>query len=174
MDDHVITAHQVNRLTLRIDAGYPDFRERFERAAPALPAEEVAEFARRRGSWPEMVDWIDRIAPHGFLIYARIEVDPVMGLAGHAVAGTEYLMGNHLIAERMFRHDPAVMLHAPLRLFLWERPGGGAGLAVDQPSNQFASYGRPEISAVGVELDRKLAALLHHLGAPVPPVLGGC
>ncbi|MDT5348412.1 MAG: hypothetical protein QOH91_1699 [Mycobacterium sp.] len=28
---------------------------------------------------------------------------------------TEYLMGNHTIAECIFRHDPAVMLHAPLR-----------------------------------------------------------
>lgn len=32
---------------------------------------------------------------------------------------TQYLMGNHTIAERMFRHDPAVMLHAPLRTLLY-------------------------------------------------------
>jgi hypothetical protein len=38
---------------------------------------------------------------------------------------------------------------------------------VDQPSTVFSSFGIPEITAVGAELDRKLAAL----DAPVPPVL---
>jgi hypothetical protein len=35
------------------------------------------------------------------------------------------LMGNHIIAERMFRHDPSVMLHAPLRTLLYADPDGG-------------------------------------------------
>ena len=42
-------------------------------------------------------------APHGFLIYHRIAIDPLMRLAGHDTACVAYLMGNHTIAARMFR-----------------------------------------------------------------------
>jgi hypothetical protein len=34
------------------------------------------------------------------------------------------------------------------------------------PSNQFGSFEMPAITAVGMELDQKLAALLDHLGLP--------
>jgi uncharacterized protein (DUF302 family) len=165
------TPHQVNRLTIATGAEYGEFRERYQRAVPAVPQDDLTALARRGASWPEMLDWVDSIAPLGFLIYFRIEIDQAMGLAGHRTRGTEYLMGNHTIAERMFRHDPAVMLHAPLRTFLWQGPDGTASLAIDQPSTVFASYRRPEITEVGQELDRKVAALLEHLDAPVPAEL---
>ena len=38
-------------------------------------------------------------------------------------------------------------------------------------STQFAGFGIPAVSAVGVELDRKLAALLEALGVEVPMAL---
>ncbi len=164
------TPHQVNRLTIDIDADYDDFRSRYEQAAPTVTAQQLGEVLARGGGWPAMLDWVDGIAPHGFLIYASVEIGTMMRYAGHEVRGTEYLMGNHTIAERMLRHDPAVMLHAPLRTLLWAQ-ADHVHLAVDQPSTQFASFGQPEITEVGVELDRKLAALLARLGTPVPPEL---
>jgi hypothetical protein len=95
-----------------------------------------------------------------------------MSLAGDRGWCVQYLMGNHTIAERMYRHEPAVMLYAPLRTVICTRPDGRTVFAVDQPSTAFASFGVREISEVGVELDRKLAALLKVLDAPVPAVLG--
>jgi hypothetical protein len=83
----------------------------------------------------------------------------------------QYLMGNHTIAERMFRYDPRAMLYAPLHTVIWEDSVGRAWFTVDQPSTQFSSFGRPEIDAVGVELDRKLATLLDALGLDVPGAL---
>lgn len=41
----------------------------------------------------------------------------------------------------------------------------------DQPSTQFASFSMPEVTEVGIELDRKLAALLDALDVPVPNAL---
>jgi uncharacterized protein (DUF302 family) len=80
-------------------------------------------------------------------------------------------MGNHTIAERMYRHDPGIILYAPLRTAIHEDADGTAWFSVDQPSTRFASFGDPAITTVGLELDHKLAALLEHLGAPVPPAL---
>jgi len=68
----------------------------------------------------------------------------------------------------MYRYDPAVMLYAPLRTAIYVDAGGTTRFAIDQPSTRFASFGVPAIAEVGVELDRKLAALLEFLGAPVP------
>jgi uncharacterized protein (DUF302 family) len=82
-------------------------------------------------------------------------------------------MGNHTIAERMYRHDPAVMLYAPLRTLIHEDTDGATWFTIDQPSTRFRSFGDPAITQVGLELDHKLTALLEHLGAPVPPALRG-
>ena len=82
-----------------------------------------------------------------------------------------YLMGNVTIAEQMFRHDPRAMLYAPLRTLIWEDAHERAWLTVEQPSTQFASLGTHAVSAVGVELDRKLAALLEALRVEVPMAL---
>ena len=91
--------------------------------------------------------------------------------AGHSADSVAYLMGNHVIAETMFRHDPRAMLYAPLRTLIWEDPDGHAWFSVDQPSTQFASLGEDEVKAVGEDLDRKLAQLLAALEAPVPDAL---
>jgi hypothetical protein len=51
--------------------------------------------------------------------YYRGDVTAAMAGSPSFRKATEYLMGNHTIAERMFRHDPAVMLHAPLRTVVY-------------------------------------------------------
>ncbi|TLH72714.1 hypothetical protein C1S82_17435 [Mycolicibacterium cosmeticum] len=122
------------------------------------------------GNWDEMLAEVKAQAPHGFLRYFQTDVVPAMTGSGSSWPATEYLMGNHTIAERMYRHDPAVMLHAPLRTLLYDG-GQGPVLAVDQPSLLFGSYGNPAITAVGVELDGLLAALIDLLGGEVPAEL---
>jgi len=66
---------------------------------------------------------------------------------------------------------PHAMLSAPLRTVIWEDSSGGAWFTVDQPSTQSGSVGLPEVSTVGVELERKLAGLLDTLDVDVPGAL---
>lgn len=100
--------------------------------------------------------------------YFRNDVHPVMTLAGDNADCVAYLMGNHVIAGRMFRHDPRAMMYAPLHTVIWEDKAGDAWFTVDQPSKQFASFAIPEITEVGNELEHKLASLLD---VSVPPEL---
>jgi uncharacterized protein (DUF302 family) len=148
--------------------GVREFQSRYEAAVPDLPLTAVEDLVSRGASWSEMVELIDSSAPHGFLIYFRNDVHPVMELAGDRADCVAYLMGNHLIAERMFRYDPRAMMYAPLHTVIWEDSNGDAWFTVDQPSKQFGSFGIPEIAEVGLELDDKLAALLGALGVAVP------
>ncbi len=126
---------------------------------------------QRQAPWQEMLDLVATAAPLGFLIYFKLEVDPVVRLAGDKASGVAYLMGNHILMERMFRHEPAVPLYAPLHTTIWGDPDGPAHFTFDKPSDQFASFDNPEITAVGAELDRKMTALLEHLGLNVPGAL---
>ena len=118
-----------------------------------------------------MIDLIDARAPNGFLIYFRNDVHPVMRAAGDSADCIAYLMGNHLIAERIFRHDPRAMLYAPLHTVIWEDADRDAWFSADQPSTQFSSFGIPAVAEVGIELDRKLANLLDVLDVEVPAAL---
>jgi len=164
--------HQVRRLEIAADLPFEQLRERYENAVPPF---EPSHFFDDRG--PANTDWAtvtritDQEAPHGFLRYWRNEVDPMMRVAGHDRRCTTYLMGNHIVAERMYRHDPAIMLYAPLRATIYENHDDRAWLAVDQPSTRFASFENPEITAVGTELDSKLAGLFTTLGIAVPAEL---
>jgi len=175
VNGHSITqvTHAETRLTVDVGTSTASFIAAYENAVPVMPADAVDALIARRASWQEMLDLVDASAPHGFLIYSRTEIQPVMSLAGHPRACVAYLMGNHTIAERMYRHDPTVMLYAPLRTLIWEHPDGNGRFTFDQPSAQFHSFGDADIATVGVELDRKIAALLDHLGVDVPEPLRG-
>ncbi len=94
-----------------------------------------------------------------------------MRVAGHGQRCTTYLMGNHTIAERMYRHNPGVMLYAPLRTTIHEDRRGELWFSVDQPSTRFSSFDDLDIAAVGDELDDKLADLFTTLGVTVPDEL---
>jgi uncharacterized protein (DUF302 family) len=163
--------HQVSRLEVGIAEPFEAFRGRYEKAVPAIDPDHVPKLVERQAPWDEVVAAAEASAPHGFLIYWSSDVSALMALAGARARCVEYLMGNHTIAERMYRHDPAVMLHAPLRTAICARDDGPVRFVVDQPSTVFSSFGNAEIAAVGKELDRKLAALLTALGAPVPAAL---
>ncbi|WP_375487569.1 hypothetical protein [uncultured Mycobacterium sp.] len=43
----------------------------------------------------------------------------MMRLLGHKTRVMTYMMGNNVVVETMYRHDPAVMLYAPLRKFVF-------------------------------------------------------
>jgi hypothetical protein len=163
----VAVPHLANRLTIPVGASFDDFRARYETAVPRFDA---AGFEALE-SWDAAIRAAAEDAPHGFMIYAAADAGAIMRLAGHSLRSITYLMGNHTIAERMYRHNPGVMLYAPLRTAIHEDASGATWFSVDQPSTRFGSFGDPAIAKVGVELDGKLARLLEHLGLPVPAAL---
>lgn len=161
-------ARPVARLAIETGAPFEDFQARFDEAVPVYPAREFAALVARGADWETVLARTAAVAPHGFLVYWSLDVGALMSLAGHRSRCVEYLVGNHTIAERMYRHDPAVMVYAPLRLTIHGPPDGDATLTIERPSDLFRSFGVPAIAVVGTELDGRLAMLLSQLGTPVP------
>jgi hypothetical protein len=170
--DPVTMTYVVNRMTIPTGMVQSEFRSRFEHAVPPLPRDQVRQMEDRGAPWGEMIDLVKGAAPWGFLIYGMNDVDRVVRLAGDSSSAVAYLMGNHIIMERMFRFEPSVVMYAPLHAAIWSRSDGEAFFTIDKPSDQFGSFADPRVTAVGYELDAKLAALLRHLRLRVPDTLG--
>ena len=164
-------SHQVDRLTIRIDDSFDGFRNRYERAVPAFQSERFDSLVKRGVDWQTILQATAENAPHDFILYWSHDFTSLMSLAGDGGRCVEYLMGNHTIAERMYRYNPAILLYAPLRTALVEDADGVTWFTLDQPSTRFGSFNTPEITEVGIELDHKLAALLEYLKVPVPTAL---
>jgi hypothetical protein len=164
LPDPAVINYPSTRFTIPLPDPYEVAVRRYEELVPPV---DLARFSQL-GTWEAVVELAEINAPHGFMIYWKTDVTAIMAGSPSGWKSTEYLMGNHVIAERMFRHDAGVMLHAPLRTEIYADPEGGTRLIIDRPSPHFASYGNPAITEVGVELDNLVAGLLDALGALVP------
>ena len=163
-------AHVVNRLIIDTGQTFDDMRERYESLVPTIDFAELVAVIQT-GDLARLQAYTAEHTPHSFAIYATLDPMPVIALSGHQRRAITYLMGNNTIAETMFRHDPGIILYAPLRTAIYEATAGHAEFSIDQPSTRFASFDDPRIAEVGAQLDAKVAELLRLMSLPVPPEL---
>lgn len=161
------TAHDVLRLAVPLHRPYAEAVARFEQLIPIFDQPGFAVLT----SWADVEALAERKAPLGFMRYWTSDIMDVMVGEGAAGECSAYLMGNHVIAQRMYRYDSTAMLYAPLRVLIRQDDTGAAVFVIDQPSTLFDSFDNPAIAEVGRELDRLVANLLTTLGAPVPKEL---
>jgi hypothetical protein len=155
---HLSLGYQVTRLVFDAGQPYEKFRGRYEAAVP--PADpRPGDRAGRHVRWQDVAADANGSGPHGFVLYGRADMTP--GLTGSAGLrpGTADLMGHHAIAEKAYRHDPAVMRYAPLRTLIYLDSADRTRLAVDQPGTAYASFADPVTTELGRDLDRQLAGL---------------
>lgn len=160
----------VRRLNIRVPS-VRGFQQQYEAAVPPAPLDKIGELVQRQAPWSDMIALVQASAPHGFLVYFKEDLHRLLSLAGNPGDSRDsvmYLMGNHVTAERMYRHDARTLLYAPLRTLIWEDSDGDAWFSLEQPSLLFGSLGDRDVTEVGMELDRELAALLRFLGLDVP------
>jgi hypothetical protein len=159
--DFAAQAHSMTRLDIPTGIPFDEFRAAFESAVPRPDGPAILQIVAHNGDWDDVRAQAAANAPYGLMIYATIDAT---SLAGHRAKAVGYLLGNHVVAERMFRHDAKAMLYAPLRVLIHSDAEDNAVFSIDQPSSAFGSLGIPDISVVGEELDHKVAALLQAIG----------
>jgi uncharacterized protein (DUF302 family) len=169
---HLSVPHQANRLIFDVGQPYEKFRGRYEAVVPALDPRRPGEWAGRHARWPGIVPEADTSRGHGFVLYWRADMTALMTEKGQLRPCTGYLMGNQTIAEKIYRHDPEIMLYAPLRTLIYIDTDDRTRFAVDQPSTVLASFADPAIAELGLALDNQLTELLDELGVEASPVLG--
>jgi uncharacterized protein (DUF302 family) len=159
-----IHEHPMTRVDIDTGVEFGQFLAGFEAAAPAFDPVPMQRIVESDGTWDEVRAAVARNAPNELMVYAKIDATPLLGVAGHDVKAVEYLLGNHVIAETMFRHDPKALLYAPLRLLVYSDDDGNAVFSMIRPSSAFGSLGIAEVTEVGLSLDRKVVNLLRVIG----------
>lgn len=101
--------HAARRLVVGLATPYDAAREHYETLVPEADLGRFSDMT----SWQATLELAEINAPHGFMRYYRSDITAVMNGSASCWKATQYLMGNHTIAERMYSHDPSVMLHAP-------------------------------------------------------------
>jgi uncharacterized protein (DUF302 family) len=156
--------HSMTRVDVFTGVGFDEFLTAFETAAPPFDPIAMQQIVESGGTWDDVRAEVAENAPNELMVYAKIDASPLLGVAGHAIKAVEYLVGNHVIAETMFRHDPKALLYAPLRALVHSDSDGNAVFSMDKPSSAFGSLGIADITEVGLSLDRKVANLLRVIG----------
>ena len=156
--------HSMTRVDIFTGVAFDEFLAAFEAAAPAFDPVPMKRIVDRGGSWDDVRAAVAVNAPNELMVYAKIDAAPLLGVAGHDIKAVEYLLGNHVIAETMFRHDPKALLYAPLRVLVYRDANGDAVFSIDQPSTAFGSLGIADVTEVGRSLDGKVANLLRVIG----------
>ena len=101
-------AHTVNRLVIDTDAAFDDVRRRYESLFPTIDFAELTALVNA-GDLSEVKQYTAEHAPHTFVNFWTFDPTPMMQLVGQGTRAITYMMGNNVIVERMFRHDPGVM-----------------------------------------------------------------
>lgn len=124
--DHPVVAHSMKRIDIFTGLEFDGFIAAFEALAPRFDSAAVQAIIECGGGWEDVLAAAAANAPHDLMVYAKIDALPLLLLAGHTTRAVEYLLGNHTIAETMFRHDPKALLYAPLRLLIYADADGNA------------------------------------------------
>jgi hypothetical protein len=158
-----------------IDSGQPyaAFRAGYETAAPAFDRLEAMGVVRSGAGWSGVTALSDATAGNGLVNIFTFDPSPLMKLNGSTRSGVTYLAANIVRAERGFRIDPACFLYIPLRIMIAETEQGTGQISFDLPADLLAVFGHPGLDGVGAGANQTLAALLKHLGVPVPAELHG-
>jgi len=166
----MVVPDHVKRLDIVVDATYADLRARFEQAVPTASADLTALLASGTPDYDALVAATNASAPQGFIRYYSLDASrlTVWGYDPADTHSVQYLFGNPLVTEKLYKQNPSTLLATPLRAQIYEAPDGSVHLVVDDPSSTFDRFADPEIAALGVQQDESLAALLNYLNVPVP------
>jgi hypothetical protein len=166
-----LTRYEGTRIELDSNARFEALAAGIDAAVPALDDASALARLADDGDWAAFTRTLAWESPSGFVAVWSSRPGELMRFAGSRTPSALWLIVNHAIGARLFRHDPAALLYAPLRLELHAAPEAGSVLVVDQPSARLRSFGVNKITQAGVELDRALGDLLEDLGLPRPSAL---
>ncbi|MFZ5680219.1 MAG: DUF302 domain-containing protein [Pseudomonadota bacterium] len=99
----------------------------------------------------------------GFMRFLSINHGDWQGYFGTPRKALLSVIGNPLIATTMMRHELAVGLNVPVRLFIYEADDGKTRVTYDLPSTLMSGLENPQVHEAALKLDAKLVALAEHI-----------
>ena len=132
----------------------------FEEKIPAADVSLFVQLINANASAAHVEQAVQNMAGDlGFMRFAKIDQGPLVSQLGKSKKMSVYLMGNPVLANRMYEQNPAVGLYAPLRVAIYEDYQGVTHFTYDRPSSLLAQFQDDKIRAVAQLLDEKMGAL---------------
>lgn len=152
------------RVDVAIKGSFEQAEASLEANVPQADFAELKRLADARASASEMEGAVHRMQGElALMAFAKLPQGTVTSILGTPKKINVYLIGNPVIANRMFERHRAAGLYAPLRVSLYEDKDGVVHFTYDRPSSLLGSLGDTEIKAIAQELDGKLATLASRL-----------
>ena len=135
-----------------------------ERHVPIADLSVILRMIASRSSAQEIERTIgNMVGELGFMVLAKLDQGPLVSLLGKPKKMTVYLIGNPVLANRMYEQHPAVGLYAPLRASIYEDNDGKCHFTYERPSKLLEQFKNEEIRVVARLLDRKMESLAERL-----------
>jgi uncharacterized protein (DUF302 family) len=139
----------------------------FEEHVPTADVAMLTRLVASKSSAGEIQAAVERAQGDvGLMIFSKLAQGALTSLLGTPKKLIVYLIGNPVIANRMFERHRGAGLYAPLRVSLYEDHTGTVHFAYDRPSSLLGSFEDAEIDAVAALLDEKMATLSSRLAQP--------
>jgi len=74
------------------------------------------------------------VSKGGTMVMGTVDQGNMLKMAGLAMKGTLFLVGNPNVGKQVFEHNPAAGLYLPLRVYIYQGSDGKAYLSYDKPS----------------------------------------
>jgi uncharacterized protein (DUF302 family) len=155
----------VARIDEALPNSFPETVARFEQKVPRADVSVFRQMVTSGASRSEIEGKIQGMAGDlEFMVLHKIDQGPLVSQLGKPKMMSVYLIGNPVIANRMYEEDPATGLYAPLRVEIYEDYGGVTHFTYDRPSSLLEQFQNAKIGAVAQLLDQKMSALTAWLG----------
>jgi hypothetical protein len=168
-----VTINQVEHISLWTAIPFAEVVRRIEAATGVFDLARIQTEAAAGASPDGITLVINAMAgASGFMRFAKLDHGHLLTLLEHKSEAVRYVIGHPLIAARMTRRNSGAGLYAPLSLLVRGVERGGTRLEYDRPSTLVRQFDDAEITAVGLELDDSVAALVQSVaGGPTPTAM---
>ena len=154
------------RLDVAATKSFAEVVASFEHRVPSQDVPTIAGLINSRASRRQIEDAVQHmVGDLGFLVLAKVDQGPLVSLLGKPKKMTVYLLGNPVLANRMFEEDPAVGVYAPLRAAIYEDYQGRTHFTYDAPWGLLGQFDNDAIRAVASMLDDRMRRLAESLAS---------
>ena len=99
------------------------------------------------------------LGPSGFTRFLTINHGEWLTLQGYPARFIQYTVGNPMIAITMMQHHVEAGLDVPVRIAIYEHPGGKTRLVFNTPSSLMSGLRNEAVQAAAIKLDAKMMEL---------------
>ncbi len=152
------------RIEITSTKAFPEATAAFERRIPMADISAFTRLVAAGASSKEIEDVVEgMVGDLGFVIFAKLDQGPLVSLMGKKKKMTVYLIGNPVLANRMYEKSPAIGVYAPLRVSVYEGYDGKTRVTYDRPSALLGQFKDDEVRIVARMLDEKMSGLMEGL-----------